>query len=339
MTTRAVSFSSATVKFFFDASFEHVFKVTGNQPVIFITDENVYAKHKKKFSKSKTIVIPAGEQHKQQSTIDDIIRQLIEAGADRKTMLVGVGGGVVTDITGYVAGIYMRGVSFGFIPTTILAMVDAAVGGKNGIDVGMYKNIVGLIRQPAFILYDYSFLKTLPTHEWVNGFAEVIKHACIKDAKLFDELSLTNIRSFQKDQTAIAKLVQRNVSIKIKVVQQDEFETGDRKLLNFGHTVGHAIENLYQIPHGHAVSIGMGVACKISAERTGFNQATAVVKLLKQYGLPRQFDFDKAATFKLLQADKKKDNSVMNYVLLQKIGKAVIAPIAIDELEGIISNL
>lgn len=339
MTTKTASFSSAAVKFLLDASFDEVKKLTANRHVIFITDENIFAKHKKKFSSAKTIVIPAGEAHKQQSNIDNIIGELIAASADRKTFLIGVGGGVITDITGYVAGIYMRGISFGFVPTTILAMVDAAIGGKNGIDVGLYKNIVGLIRQPAFILYDYSLLKTLPVEEWVNGFAEVVKHACIKDLKLFEQLEQSSIKTFRKDTAALAKLVARNVAIKTKVVQQDEFETGERKLLNFGHTVGHAIENLYQIPHGHAVSIGMGVACKISERIERFKDTERVVKLLKQYGLPPQFEFDKQATFKLLNADKKKESDTMSYILLQKIGKGVIHPMAIDELQQIISNL
>ncbi len=133
----------------------------------------------------QTIVIKAGEEHKQQSTVDYIIQQLIEKEADRNTFIVGVGGGVVTDITGYAASVYMRGLKFGFVPTTILAMVDASIGGKNGVDVGVYKNLVGLIKQPEFLLFDYSLLETLPGEQWVNGFAEVIKHACIKDAGCF----------------------------------------------------------------------------------------------------------------------------------------------------------
>jgi 3-dehydroquinate synthase len=339
MTTKTVSFSSAAVKFIFDAPLSHVEKLVAGNKAIFITDDNVYARHKARFKLFPTIVISAGEQHKQQATVDTIINQLVELGADRKTYLIGVGGGVVTDITGYVAGIFMRGVSFGFIPTTILAMVDAAIGGKNGIDVGLYKNMVGLTRQPAFILYDYTLLKTLPAEEWVNGFAEIIKHACIKDARLFAELKDNNIRFYQKDLSALAKLVQKNVSIKTKIVQADEFENGDRKLLNFGHTVGHAVETLYQIPHGHAISIGMGIACKLSAAINGFSQVKEVSVLLKQYGLPPQFEFDKEATFKLLSSDKKRINNEMNYILLQKIGKGVVHPITMDELKERLNNL
>jgi 3-dehydroquinate synthase len=179
-----------------------------------------------------------GKPNKIQSTVDHIIEQLIELGADRKTTLLGVGGGVITDITGYVAGIFMRGVKCAFIPTTVLAMVDAAIGGKNGVDVGNYKNMVGLIRQPQFILYDFSFLKTLPKEEWVNGFAEIIKHAAIKDAIMFAELESQNLNYYRKDSAAMASLIKRNALLKTKVVISDETEQGDRKLLNFGHTFG-----------------------------------------------------------------------------------------------------
>ena len=172
------SFSSSTVNYYFDAQFEQLQKLVPPEQTIILTDENIFARHKKKFKGWKTIVIKAGEAHKNQSTVDQIIEQLIETGADRKTTLIGVGGGVITDITGYVAGIFLRGISFGFVPTSILAMVDASVGGKNGVDVGLYKNMVGLIRQPSFILFDYSLLKTLPKEEWINGFAaEQVNHS------------------------------------------------------------------------------------------------------------------------------------------------------------------
>ena len=170
-------FSGGTTTFYLDAQFVYLEKLVDKGHTVLITDENVFNKHQKSFGGWNTIVIQSGEAFKIQATVDSIIEQLIGFGADRKTFLVGIGGGVVTDLTGYVAAVYMRGLSFGFVPTSILAMVDAAIGGKNGIDVGVYKNLVGTIRQPDFLLYDYSLLKTLPKEEWVNGFAEIIKHA------------------------------------------------------------------------------------------------------------------------------------------------------------------
>lgn len=339
MIKKTFSFPSADVRYFFNADIGYLDRLFPKEHAVIVTDENVFARLKKKFKGWKTIVIPAGEQYKVQSTADDTIQQLIDLGADRKTTLIGVGGGVVTDITGYVAGIFMRGIKCGFVPTSILAMVDAAIGGKNGIDVGLYKNMVGLIRQPDFLLYDFSLLKTLPKEEWVNGFAEVIKHACIKDAAMFGLLEENKLSYFQKDYTVLAKLIQRNALLKTKVVIEDEFESGDRKLLNFGHTLGHAIENLYQIPHGHAVSIGMGAACKISEQVTGFKDANRVETVLKKYGLPPQFEFDKEEAFRILKTDKKKENESINYVLLKTIGKATVVPLPFDRIEELINSL
>lgn len=339
MTTQTFSFSTATVKYYFDAGFDFLQKLVPIEQSVLLTDENIFSKHKKKFKGWKTIVIKAGEAHKNQSTVDDIIEQLIESGADRKTTLIGIGGGIITDITGYVAGIFLRGISFGFVPTSVLAMVDASVGGKNGVDVGLYKNMVGLIRQPSFILYDYSLLKTLPKEEWVNGFAEIIKHAAIKDAAMFKILEESKLTIFQKDVKNIAKLIQRNVLIKTKVVLNDEFEGGERKLLNFGHTLGHAIENLYQIPHGHAISIGMGQACKISEKLTGFKETERVTRLLKQYGLPPQFEFDKERAFDILLKDKKKAGQQFSFILLKKIGKGEIRSLSLEDLHTLFQQL
>ncbi len=329
---KTVQFSSAAVTFYFDVAFAKLSSVVDASNAIVLTDENVFAKHKKQLKQWKVIVIPAGEANKIQATVDNIILQLLDAGADRNTTLIGFGGGVITDITGYVAGIFMRGISFGFVPTTVLAMVDAAIGGKNGIDVGVYKNIAGLVRQPSFIWYDYDLLSTLPNDEWINGFAEIIKHACIKDRKMFMALQGQKLSFWKKERLLLAKLIRQNVDIKVKVVQQDEFEKGDRKLLNFGHTFGHAIENLYAIPHGHAISIGMGVACNISQQLTGFKETEAVVTVLKQYGLPPSFDFDKDATMKVMLRDKKKHGEAIQFILLQKIGSAIIQPIPLVEL-------
>jgi len=339
MIKESFSFSSADVTYYFNADFDFLEKLVSKEQAVIVTDENIFAKHQEKFAGWKTIVIKAGEQFKVQATADDIIQKLIDLGADRKTTLIGVGGGVITDITGYLAGVFMRGVKSGFVPTSILAMTDAAIGGKNGIDVGLYKNMVGLIRQPAFLLYDFFLLKSLPRQEWVNGFAEVIKHACIKDAVMFSLLENNTLSFFQKDDTALSKLIQRNALLKTKVVIGDEFENSERKLLNFGHTLGHAIENVYHLPHGHAVSIGMVAACKISEQVTGFKDTDRVVNVLEQYGLPVQFDFDKAKALEILKSDKKKDNQSINYILLKKIGEAAIVSLPLTEIETLIDEL
>jgi len=335
MKKKAVSFPGKTVNYYFDVSFDHLQKIVDKEKVVLITDEHVFAGHKKKFKGWNTIVLKPGEVYKVQQTVDMIIDQLIEMGADRKTVLVGVGGGVVTDITGYVAGIFMRGIDVGFVPTSLLAMVDAAIGGKNGIDVGVYKNMVGLIRQPSFLLYDYSFLKTLPLTEWQNGFAEIIKHACIKDAAMFKELQQHKLGDYKKDLSLLSKLVERNVMLKTKVVVADEREQGERKLLNFGHTLGHAIENMYELSHGQAISIGMTYAAVISQQLKGFKEADDVVSLLERYGLPTFAAFDAKKAFQVLQKDKKKDDVSIHYILLEKTGKAVVQPLLFAQLKEI----
>lgn len=336
MKTWKVTFSTKIVQIILDGKFTAIERIVAKSQAIYITDENVYVLHEKKFKGKKTIVIPSGELHKQQSTVDFIIESLLNFDANRQTVLIGVGGGVVTDMVGYVAGIFMRGVEFGFIPTTLLAMVDASIGGKNGIDIGMYKNMVGLIRQPAFLLYDFDFLNSLPKHQWENGFAEIIKHAAIKDASMMKELAANNLAYYQKNKKALITLVEKNVQIKVKVVQKDEFEKGDRKLLNFGHTLGHAIENEHALLHGHAISIGMVYAAKISQVLQGFNGVGILIETLQKYGLPTAMRFDMNAAVELMQKDKKNVTKGMQYVLLSKIGKAVYETIPIKTLSKLI---
>lgn len=339
MKHKSYKFSVASTDFYFAGGMSHLRKITDPKATIIITDENVYKAHTKRFSGWNTIVLKAGEEYKVQATVDAVVETLIGMEADRKTTLVAVGGGVITDLTGYIASVYMRGIRFGFIPTSILGLVDASIGGKNGIDVGQYKNMVGVIRQPSFILHDMVLLKSLPQKEWENGFAEVIKHACIKDAAMFTALEQNRLSTYQKKQTAICDLVQRNAEIKIKVVQKDEFEKADRRLLNFGHTLGHALETQYELLHGQAISIGMTYACHISEQLTGFRQTERVIRLLEQYHLPTYASFDKDKVFRILKMDKKRERKEMNYVLLDRIGKGVVKSISLKKLEQILQQL
>lgn len=336
---RKFTFNNATVQYYFAAGFAALKNIVDKKHTVIITDENVFSLNQKRFKGWNTIVLKAGEEYKVQQTVDAIIDQLIEMEADRKTTLVGVGGGVVTDITGYVAAVYMRGIKFGFIPTSLLALVDASIGGKNGIDVGVYKNLAGTIRQPDFLLHDMQFLNTLPQAEWENGFAEIIKHACIKDAAMFKQLEQNSFRTYQGKKKEICALVQRNALIKTRVVQNDEFETGERKLLNFGHTLGHALENQYELSHGQAVSIGMTYACEISAKITGFKQTGKVVGLLEKYNLPTYAAFDKRKAMEVLKHDKKRERTDISYILLEKIGRGVIYRIPLTDLEETILAL
>lgn len=331
-------FSVSSTDFYFAGGISQLRKITDPKATVIITDQHVYKAHTKRFRGWNTIVLKAGEDYKVQGTVDAVVETLIKMEADRKTTLVGIGGGVITDLTGYIASVYMRGIRFGFIPTSVLGLVDASIGGKNGIDVGQYKNMVGVIRQPSFILHDMAFLQSLPAAEWENGFAEVIKHACIKDAAMFASLEKNNLASYQKSRKNICDLVERNAMIKIKVVQKDEFEKADRRLLNFGHTLGHALETQYDLLHGQAISIGMTYACHISEKLTGFKQTEQVVGVLEKYNLPTYASFDKQKVFNVLKMDKKRERAEMNYVLLDRIGKGLVKTISLKKLESIIQS-
>jgi 3-dehydroquinate synthase len=305
-----------------------------NRKIVLLVDENLYHLHAGKFIGYNIIIIPSGEINKTQTIVDRIINQLLEWQLNKDDLIIGIGGGVVTDITGYVASIYKRGIRFGLMPTTILSMVDAAIGGKNGVNVGLHKNMVGTIYQPEFISYDFTFLETLPDTEWVNGFAEIIKHACILDATLFPLLQQHEIKSFQKDQDLLKKLIIQNIDIKFGVVQSDVNETGNRKLLNFGHTFGHAIENLQGISHGAAVSIGMVIAAKLSESFSALTASSTIqiIELLKRYGLPVFINADSDSLFNQLIVDKKRTGNDIQFVFLNTIGTAVIKNISIDNL-------
>jgi len=332
-------FSTTSVEYYFDASFNQLDELVDKQKTIVLTDRNVFEAHQEKFIGWELIVIEPGEEHKIQSTVDEVIKLMIEMEADRSTTLVGVGGGVITDLAGYISSVFMRGISFGFVPTTLLGMVDASVGGKNGIDVGVYKNMVGVIRQPKFLFYDYSFLSTLPEKVWSDGFAEIIKHACIKDAIAFKQLEKEDIDSIRNQSNVLGALIQRNVLLKTQVVQNDEFEKGERKLLNFGHTLGHAIETQYALTHGQAVAIGMSYALKLSEQITGFQDSEKVRAVINQYRLPIKGDFDVKKVLDILKMDKKRVDKNMNFILLEKIGKGVIQSIPMVQLTKMVQKI
>jgi 3-dehydroquinate synthase len=339
MTSYALTFPSGTTQYLLDADIHDLHKAAPPQQSIVITDDNVFKLYGEKLAAYKVITMPPGEANKSLATIEKLTQQLIDAGAHRGTMLVGVGGGVVTDVTGYLASTFMRGLKFGFVPTTLLAMVDAAIGGKNGVNVGLHKNMLGTIRQPEFILFDADFLTTLPDVEWSNGFAEVIKYGHIADARILGTLQKTDVTYFQMHPDKLNELISGCVDVKNKIVHADETESGLRKVLNFGHTAGHAFETLYGVPHGHAVGLGMRVAAKLSEEHKGLNAETGVMlaQLLERFGLPVTLDHDKGQVMEVLKGDKKRNAEGVDYVLIEKPGVAVTKVLAPGEIEGALS--
>ena len=339
--TRSYEFCGTRVDCYFDIDFTIIDRLCDRAKAVLITDENVFRFHKEKFEGFNVICLAAGEKTKTQTTIDGVLRRLVEFEADKNTLIVGIGGGVITDIAGFAAAIFKRGMRLALVPTTILGMVDAALGGKNGVDLGVYKNLIGSILQPEFILYDYSFLNTLPVPEWINGFAEIIKHACIRDSLLFSMLERYTLHDIHADKSLLAELIEHNVEIKMNIVTRDEFDKADRKLLNFGHSFGHAIENLHSIPHGQAVSIGIVAACNLSEKINGlsFGEAQRVVKLLAKYHLPVDIETDHSQVFEVLKLDKKRERENMHFVLLNRIGDAEAKPVSMQFIQQNMKSL
>ncbi len=304
-----------------------------------VTDSNVKRIYGDKLLKEQIIVIPPGEESKTRETVAGIQDRLLELEFDRSSLLIGIGGGVITDITGYAAATYMRGMDFGFVPTTLLAQVDAAIGGKNGVNVRHYKNVIGTIKQPGFVLCDVALLHTLPDAEMRNGYAEIIKHAAIADRKAFEHLE-QNIMLRPDDRT-MEEIVHRSILIKTGIVSADETEQGERMKLNFGHTIGHAIEKMTGIPHGEAVSIGMVAESAISVKRGLMKpeEKERIEKLLEKIGLPTAAAADRQGIIDAIRRDKKRRGDVIKMPVLDGIGKARIIDVKIQELEAAINDM
>jgi len=276
--------------------------------------------------KTDIIDFPAGEASKDMQTSLHICDRLMALGADRTSALIALGGGVVGDITGFVASIYMRGIPYIQVPTTLLAQVDSSIGGKTGIDLSIGKNILGTFYQPKGVFIDLAFLKTLEARELKNGLAEVVKYGIIDDPELFGilEAKADDIKKGNVD--LLKEIVTRSCRIKKGVVEIDEQEKGVRRILNFGHTIGHAIETEsgYTIPHGDAVSMGMAAAALIS-ERMHYLPAEdreRIIALIRAMDLPDRIPkkISPDGILARMKGDKKKAGDVLNFVLLKKIG-------------------
>ncbi|MDR2652162.1 MAG: 3-dehydroquinate synthase [Prevotellaceae bacterium] len=309
------------------------------QNVIVIIDENIFDLYPL-FSENFTCIkIQANEKNKTLETVENIILQLTELKADRSTFIVGVGGGITCDIAGFAASIYMRGLSFGFVSTSLLSQVDASVGGKNGVNFCGLKNMIGTFNQPAFVICDTNMLDTLPQIEFRGGLSEIIKIALIKDAEMFDFIENNTANILKRDKKILQELITKSIQYKADIVECDEFEKGVRRILNFGHTLAHAIEANDNISHGFAVSIGIMFAAKISAHfgLVSNNIVKRIEHLLAQFDLPRYTNIDEKLLFNAFVADKKKNDDTINFVLLNGIGKSVEKSIKITDLENLIS--
>lgn len=322
-------------------SLQDLRKYIPSQNVVIITDTNVRHYYLKCFQPWEVIEIGTGEKIKNLDTVRVIYRKLVELEADRSSFIVGIGGGIVCDIAGFVASTYLRGVRFAFVPSTLLSQVDASVGGKNGVNFDGYKNMVGVFNQPEFVICDMNLLRTLPEREILCGFAEIVKHAAIANADLFSYLEKHYEKALDLDTDVIEKLIYDSVVIKSSIVNRDEKEEGERRKLNFGHTFGHAVEGTTGVPHGEAVSLGMVVAAALSVKRGHLpaEDSERIEGLLRKLKLPTRLQIDQEGVLDALRKDKKRKGDSINFVLLHGIGNAVVEEISIKELEAVINEI
>lgn len=281
-------------------------------------------------------VFTAGEEYKTLDTVKDAYKCLIEAGFDRKDMLVALGGGVVGDLTGYVAATYLRGIEFIQVPTTLLSQVDSSIGGKTGVDFDGYKNMVGAFKMPRLVYMNMKVLETLEERQYYSGFAEVMKSALIKDAAFYEWLIENMYEICEKDMDILEEMVMRCNGIKKLVVEKDPTEQGDRALLNLGHTIGHAIEKAknFELYHGECVALGTVAAAYISwkKELLSMEEYYEVRDMFVPFYLPITVeDIDPQEILRLTKSDKKMKAGQIRFILLKKIGKAVIDSSVTDE--------
>ena len=313
---------------------EEIQKVFKGNKVFILTDENVNKFYGDRISSKlleagydvRSLALPAGEETKSFFTLPEVYNALLDFNLTRSDLIITLGGGVIGDLGGFVASTYLRGVSFVQIPTSLLAQVDSSVGGKVAVDLEKGKNLVGSFYHPKLVLIDPLVLKTLEKRFLIDGMAEVIKYGCIKDNTLFEYLNDTEAIEVINN---IGTIIHRCCDIKREVVEKDEKDTGERMLLNFGHTIGHAIEQYYnysKYTHGEAVAIGMYNISLISEERGITEEGTSkkIKNILEKYNLPYDMDIDIENILDTMNLDKKKLGKKLNVILLKKIGESEI---------------
>jgi shikimate kinase/3-dehydroquinate synthase len=314
------------------------------QNPIIVTDDNVAKFHLEKMKsvlqasgfEPKVVIVPAGEAHKNLETISALWKSFLENGLDRKSTVIALGGGVVTDMAGFAASTYMRGINWIAVPTTLLSMVDASLGGKTGFDLPEGKNLIGAFYPPKLVLADPQLLSTLPEAELISGMAEVVKHGIISDLELFS-LCLRGL-DWVKDN--LEEVVKRAMAVKIKVIEEDPYEKGFRAALNLGHTVGHAVElvSKFNLRHGEAIAIGTVAEAKYSARigLAGVGLVEAVTESFKSLGLPVQIpdEMSREEIIRVMRVDKKKNAKSIRFALPVEIGKVEL--VEVTDLESVI---
>jgi len=318
-----------------------IFNLSSFSKVFVVTDQSINKLFLKKvLSKlpvnSEYIVLPSGEKEKNIESIETIWKVMLSSGCDRKSLVINLGGGVISDLGGFAATTFMRGVPFLNIPTTLLSQVDASVGGKNGINFSSVKNLIGTFNQPIGIICDTVFLKSLPNREFISGFGEIVKHGLIYDKSHFE--FVTSKQPLEFNENELSEIIQKSIKIKVAIVSQDEKESAARRLVNFGHTIGHGVESLSleskkSLLHGEAISIGMVIESQISQKLGLISQKNVelIKNSLKKIGLPVTIlEFKPTAIIQKIKKDKKSERGKINWTLLKNIGQGICDQ-AVDE--------
>ncbi len=317
---------------------------TENKRLCIVTDskvDGIYGAEVQALLEGKCIKVvryafPEGEQNKNLDTVRALYKFLIEEKFDRKDMLIALGGGVVGDLTGYAAATYLRGIDFVQVPTTLLAQTDSSIGGKTGVDFDGYKNMVGAFKMPRLVYMNITALQTLDDRQYFAGFAEVMKHGIIKDAAFYEWLIENMYEICEKDPVVLEEMLVRSCSVKKAVVEKDPTEQGDRALLNFGHTIGHAIEKAmnFELYHGECIALGMVAAAYISWKKDmlSMEEYYEIRDMFVPFYLPISIDgIDPEEIVALTKSDKKMEAGTIKFVLVKKVGKAVLDLTVTDE--------
>lgn len=305
--------------------------------VVVVSDTNIDRHYHTLVNRYEHVLIGLGEASKTLVTADAIYKKFISMGVDRSTFVLAIGGGIVTDVAGFVASTYMRGVEFGFVSTSLLGQVDASVGGKNGVNVDGYKNMVGTFTQPRFVICDVGMLRTLPEREVRTGMAEVIKAGIIADEELFSKLELTPLAELTKNPDLLAEVVYRAIKVKADIVERDEREHGDRRKLNLGHTLAHAIEkSSSKMNHGEAVAVGLSLISDAAVRRGLLSAADKerICSLLQRTGFDLTPPVAMRVLLKAVSKDKKSEGDVLNVVFPTAIGACEVVPMPLEEFRA-----
>ncbi len=316
-------------------------KYINGRDAVIIIDKMVSRLYGHIFQSWETIEIDGIEKSKEFDEIKELYIKLLDRGFDRNSMLVGAGGGVVCDIAGFVASTYMRGVPFGFVPTTLLSQADASIGGKNGVNLNGYKNIIGTINQPEFILCDLDVLSSLSEEEFLSGMGEVIKHAVIGSPPCFSYLDKHKEAIMRRERESLFRIIYESIMVKKGIVEKDEFESDERRKLNFGHTFGHAIERETGISHGKAVCLGMKIALQVSHELGILKRDTMrqILSVINKYNPDPLMNIHPLKLFNTILKDKKRNKDIVNFIALKEIGKPVIVKIPIKDMKNIVNKI